>query len=71
MEVEEIWWAIVFLQIIAGWIFLRPRDRLPSKGSKPIRIRTASLRCSDVIRLESAWAMYPWCCASARVRVRQ
>src|SRR5262249_60615519 len=23
MEVEELWWAIVFLQIIAGWVFLR------------------------------------------------
>jgi len=32
MEVEELWWAIVFLQIIAGGVFLRAADRLPPNG---------------------------------------
>src|SRR5215831_1764683 len=25
--VEELWWAIVFLQIMAGWVFFRAADR--------------------------------------------
>jgi len=40
--VEELWWAIVFLQIIAGWVFFRAADRLPPNGAEGLPAPAAS-----------------------------
>jgi len=40
--VEELWWAMVFLQIIAGWVFFRAADRLPPNGAEGLSAPTAS-----------------------------